>query len=55
LVFARIRRVSDAHFLGEYLQGLDRKTAEMQEGAANFASMASELEKKMAGRKWWQI
>lgn len=52
--FARIRHVFDAPFLGE-LQGLDRKTAEMQEGAANFASMASELEKKMAGKKWWQI
>lgn len=36
-------------------QHLSRRTEELQSGAENFASMASELAKAMEKRKWWNI
>ncbi|CAM6091418.1 unnamed protein product [Calypogeia fissa] len=40
---------------GEKLQDIGDKTAEMEDNAQNFASMAEELAKKMAQRKWWEL
>ncbi|XP_057979666.1 uncharacterized protein LOC131165686 isoform X2 [Malania oleifera] len=39
----------------EKLERISRRTEELQSGAENFASMASELAKRMENRKWWQI
>ncbi|XP_073267237.1 uncharacterized protein [Populus alba] len=39
----------------EKLERLSERTAELQSGAENFASMASELAKQMEKRKWWNI
>ncbi|KAI3470889.1 hypothetical protein Pfo_027552 [Paulownia fortunei] len=39
----------------EKLEKLSRRTEELQSGAENFASMASELAKAMEKRKWWNI
>ncbi|KAJ6772604.1 LETHAL 2 GIANT LARVAE PROTEIN [Salix koriyanagi] len=39
----------------EKLERLDERTAELQSGAENFASMASELAKQMEKRKWWNV
>jgi hypothetical protein len=36
-------------------QRLSERTAELQSGAENFASMANELAKQMEKRKWWNI
>ncbi|XP_057989734.1 uncharacterized protein LOC110657239 isoform X2 [Hevea brasiliensis] len=40
---------------GEKLERLSLRTEELQSGAENFASMASELAKQMEKRKWWNI
>lgn len=40
-------------FLGT--QSLNDKTAEMQDGAENFAAMAEQLAKKYEKRKWWEF
>ncbi|KZV34948.1 hypothetical protein F511_04922 [Dorcoceras hygrometricum] len=40
---------------GEKLDRLSKRTAELQSGAENFASMANELAKTMEKRKWWNI
>ncbi|KAL4351252.1 hypothetical protein GQ457_06G006010 [Hibiscus cannabinus] len=40
---------------GEKLERISRRTAELQSGAENFASLADELVKAMENRKWWQI
>ncbi|CAL5322708.1 unnamed protein product [Camellia sinensis] len=40
---------------GEKLEKLSRRTEELQSGAENFASLASELAKTMEKRKWWNI
>ncbi|KAG6728776.1 hypothetical protein I3842_02G190500 [Carya illinoinensis] len=39
----------------EKLERLSQRTEELQSGAENFASMASELAKTMERRKWWNI
>ncbi|XP_065853138.1 uncharacterized protein [Euphorbia lathyris] len=39
----------------EKLERISRRTAELQSGAENFASLADELVKVMENRKWWQI
>ncbi|KAF9674595.1 hypothetical protein SADUNF_Sadunf10G0143400 [Salix dunnii] len=39
----------------EKLERLDERTAELQSGAENFASMANELAKQMEKRKWWNV
>ncbi|CAK9173543.1 unnamed protein product [Ilex paraguariensis] len=39
----------------EKLENISRRTAELQSGAENFASMADELVKTMQNRKWWHI
>ncbi|WCJ28042.1 transducin family protein / WD-40 repeat family protein [Euphorbia peplus] len=39
----------------EKLERISRRTAELQSGAENFASLAEELVKVMENRKWWQI
>lgn len=39
----------------EKLERLSQRTEELQNGAENFASMASELAKTMERRKWWNI
>ncbi|XP_061986682.1 uncharacterized protein LOC133705464 isoform X4 [Populus nigra] len=39
----------------EKLERLSERTAELQRGAENFASMANELAKQMEKRKWWNI
>ncbi|KAF9676942.1 hypothetical protein SADUNF_Sadunf08G0055700 [Salix dunnii] len=39
----------------EKLERLSERTAELQSGAENFASMAHELAKQMEKRKWWNI
>ncbi|KAL5720947.1 hypothetical protein ACHQM5_013568 [Ranunculus cassubicifolius] len=38
----------------EKLERVSRHTEELQDGAENFASMATELAKQMEGRKWWK-
>ncbi|CAH9069553.1 unnamed protein product [Cuscuta europaea] len=40
---------------GEKLEQLSERTAELQSGAENFASMAQELAKSMEKRKWWKL
>ncbi|XP_050209690.1 uncharacterized protein LOC126660311 [Mercurialis annua] len=40
---------------GEKLERLSQRTEELQNGAENFASMASELAKQMEKRKWWNL
>ncbi|XP_027329453.1 uncharacterized protein LOC113845930 isoform X2 [Abrus precatorius] len=39
----------------EKLQMLNQRTEELQSGAQDFASMATELAKRMENRKWWQL
>ncbi|KAK7300521.1 hypothetical protein RJT34_11367 [Clitoria ternatea] len=39
----------------EKLQLLNERTEELQNGAQDFASMATELAKRMENRKWWQL
>ncbi|KAF7825527.1 Syntaxin-binding protein 5 [Senna tora] len=39
----------------EKLERISQRTAELQNGAENFASLADELVKTMERRKWWQI
>ncbi|TKY56875.1 Lethal(2) giant larvae protein-like SRO77 [Spatholobus suberectus] len=39
----------------EKLQMLHQRTEELQSGAQDFASMATELAKRMENRKWWQL
>ncbi|XP_044473048.1 uncharacterized protein LOC123201555 isoform X2 [Mangifera indica] len=39
----------------EKLERISRRTAELQSGAEDFASLANELVKTMENRKWWQI
>lgn len=39
----------------EKLERLGQRTEELQSGAENFASMASELAKTMERRKWWNV
>jgi len=34
---------------------LNDRTEELQNGAQDFASMASELARRMENRKWWQL
>ncbi|CAH8324377.1 unnamed protein product [Eruca vesicaria subsp. sativa] len=40
---------------GEKLERISQRTAELQDGAQNFESMAHELAKQMEKRKWWNI
>ncbi|XP_020875912.1 uncharacterized protein LOC9307240 [Arabidopsis lyrata subsp. lyrata] len=40
---------------GEKLERISQRTAELQDNAENFASMAHELAKQMEKRKWWNI
>jgi hypothetical protein len=40
---------------GRKLAKLEAQTAEMENDAEDFASMAQELEKAFADRKWWQL
>jgi len=37
------------------IQRISQRTAELQSGAEDFASLANELVKTMERRKWWQI
>ncbi|MED6149177.1 hypothetical protein PIB30_059962 [Stylosanthes scabra] len=39
----------------EKLERISQRTAELQSGAEDFASLANELVKTMERRKWWQI
>lgn len=39
----------------EKLERISQRTADLQNGAENFASLANELVKTMERRKWWQI
>ncbi|KAK7373911.1 hypothetical protein VNO80_07331 [Phaseolus coccineus] len=39
----------------EKLERINQRTAELQSGAEDFASLANELVKTMERRKWWQI
>ncbi|XP_058002997.1 uncharacterized protein LOC110665372 isoform X2 [Hevea brasiliensis] len=39
----------------EKLERISRRTAELQNGAEDFASLANELVKAMENRKWWQV
>ncbi|XP_041023794.1 uncharacterized protein LOC121264600 [Juglans microcarpa x Juglans regia] len=39
----------------EKLERISRRTAELQSGAEDFASLANELVKTMEARKWWHI
>ncbi|XP_030540367.1 uncharacterized protein LOC115748104 isoform X2 [Rhodamnia argentea] len=39
----------------EKLERISRRTEELQNGAEDFASMASELAKRMENRKWWNM
>lgn len=39
----------------EKLERLSRNTAELQDGAQNFAEMANELVRNMEKKKWWKI
>ncbi|KAJ0027944.1 hypothetical protein Pint_34863 [Pistacia integerrima] len=39
----------------EKLERISRRTAELQSGAEDFASLANELVKTMENRKWWQM
>ncbi|KAF8009710.1 hypothetical protein BT93_J0638 [Corymbia citriodora subsp. variegata] len=39
----------------EKLERISRRTEELQSGAEDFASMASELAKRMENRKWWNM
>ncbi|XP_031095683.1 uncharacterized protein LOC115999882 isoform X1 [Ipomoea triloba] len=43
------------HERGEKLEQLSERTAELQNGAEDFASLAKELAKKMEKRKWWNL
>ncbi|BBN19258.1 protein MpTOMOSYN11 [Marchantia polymorpha subsp. ruderalis] len=40
---------------GEKLQGIENRTSELEDNAENFASMAEELAKRMAAKKWWEL
>ena len=40
---------------GEKLRNLQDKTAELGDGAADFASVAKALKEQSANRKWWQL
>lgn len=40
---------------GERLRKLDERTAEMQDDAEDFASLAKQLHDLQANRKWWQL
>ncbi len=40
---------------GEKLRNLQDKTAELGDGAADFASVAKALKEQSASKKWWQL
>lgn len=40
---------------GERLKGLDDKTADLSNEAANFASLAKQLAEQQKNKKWWQL
>ncbi len=40
---------------GEKLCNLQDKTADLNDGAADFASVAKALKDQAANRKWWQL
>lgn len=40
---------------GEKLRNLQDKTSDLNDGAADFASVAKALKEQAANRKWWQI
>ena len=40
---------------GEKLRNLQDKTSDLNDGAADFASVAKALKQQAANRKWWQI
>ena len=40
---------------GVKLRSLEQRTAEMQNDADDFASLARQLEDHYANRKWWQL
>ncbi|XP_031376151.1 uncharacterized protein LOC116191849 isoform X2 [Punica granatum] len=63
---AKYRKVEDASSVAadarnkllerqEKLERISRRTAELQSGAEDFASLANELVKTMENRKWWHI
>ncbi|EEF30276.1 nucleotide binding protein, putative [Ricinus communis] len=65
-IIAQYRKVGDASSVAaharnklverqEKLERISRRTAELQNGAEDFASLADELVKAMENRKWWQI
>ncbi|KAF6999142.1 hypothetical protein CFC21_015208 [Triticum aestivum] len=39
----------------EKLERISQRTAELQDGAENFASLAQELAKTMENKKWWKL
>jgi len=39
----------------EKLERISQQTAELQNGAENFASLAQELAKTMENKKWWKL
>jgi syntaxin-binding protein 5 len=38
-----------------FYQRISQQTAELQNGAENFASLAQELAKTMENKKWWKL
>lgn len=40
---------------GEKLRNLQDKTSDLNDGAADFASVAKALKEQAASRKWWQL
>jgi syntaxin-binding protein 5 len=39
----------------EKLERISQRTAELESGAENFASLAQELAKSMENKKWWKL
>lgn len=65
-IIAKYRKAGDASSVagearnkllerGEKLERISRRTAELQSGAEDFASLANELAKAMENRKWYHI
>jgi len=50
-----INSVKINYYCSNLIQRISQRTAELQSGAENFASLANELVKTMERRKWWQI
>ncbi|CAD7704413.1 unnamed protein product [Ostreobium quekettii] len=47
--------MSRLHERGEKLRGLEERTADLENDARGFASMAKELVEKQKRRRWWQL